>query len=121
MVAAYALSLGNNEYKKGNASKSVADYQRALKYLYFSDSTAATGNSKFLIGVTNLQMVQPLLEEASNKRSCDPAKAAQNSLTEAQIYAPQGGREFPQQVTQVMTAVQQLTPYVDRAVKAYCK
>ena len=121
MVAAYALTLGNAEYKKGNASKSVADYQRALKYLYFSDSTAATGNSKFLIGVTNLQMVQPLLEEASAKKSCDSAKAAAEALTQAQIYAPQGGREFPQQVTQVMTAVQQLQPYTDRSVKALCK
>ena len=121
MVAAYALSLGNAEYKKGNASKSVADYQRALKYLYFSDSTAASGNSKFLIGVANLQMVQPLLEEASAKKSCDSAKAAQEAVTQAQIYAPQGGREFPQQVTQVMTAVQQLQPYADRSVKAFCK
>jgi tetratricopeptide (TPR) repeat protein len=121
MVAAYALSLGNAEYKKGNASKAVADYQRALKYLYFSDSTAASGNSKFLIGVSNLQMVQPLLEEASTKKSCDSAKLAQDALTQAQIYAPQGGREFPTQVTQVMQAVQQLQPYTDRSVKALCR
>jgi tetratricopeptide (TPR) repeat protein len=120
-VAAYALSFGNAEYKKGTTSKAIADYQRALKYLYFSDSTAATGNSKFLIGVSNLQMVQPLLEEASTKKSCDSAKAAQNALAEAQIYAPQGGREFPKEVTQVMTAAQQLAPYVERSVKALCK
>ena len=121
MVAGYALTLGNAEYKKGNASKNIADYQRALKYLYFSDSTGATGNSKFLIGVTNLQMVQPLLQEASEKKSCDSAKAAQNALTEAQIYAPQGGREFPKEVTSVMTAIQQLQPYTERSVKALCK
>ena len=120
-VAAYALTFGNAEYKKGTASKAVADYQRALKYLYFSDSTAATGNSKFLIGVSNLQMVQPLLEDASTKKSCESAKGAQNALAEAQIYAPQGGREFPKEVTQVMTAAQQLAPYVERSVKALCK
>jgi tetratricopeptide (TPR) repeat protein len=121
LIAGYALTLGNAEYKKGNASKSVADYQRALKYLYFSDSTSASGNSKFLIGVSNLQMVQPLLEEASAKKSCDSAKAAAEALTQAQIYAPQGGREFPKEVTQVMTAVQQLQPYTDRSVKALCR
>jgi tetratricopeptide (TPR) repeat protein len=121
VVAGYALTLGNAEYKKGNASKKIEDYQRALKYLYFSDSTAATGNSKFLIGVTNLQMVQPLLQEASEKKSCDLAKQAQAALTEAQIYAPQGGREFPKEVPQVMGAVQQLTPYAERSVKALCK
>jgi hypothetical protein len=120
-VAAYALTFGNAEYKKGTASKAIADYQRALKYLYFSDSTAATGNSKFLIGVSNLQMVQPLLEEASAKKSCDSAKAAQNALAEAQIYAPQGGREFPKEVTTVMTAAQQLATYTERSVKAFCK
>jgi tetratricopeptide (TPR) repeat protein len=121
LVAGYALSLGNAEYKKGNASKNIEDYQRALKYLYFSDSTAATGNSKFLIGVTNLQMVQPLLEQASAKKSCDLAKQAQAALTEANIYAPQGGRDFPKEVPQVMGAVQQLTPYAERSVKALCK
>ena len=121
IVAGYALTLGNAEYKKGNASKNLADYQRALKYLYFSDSTQATGNSKFLIGVVNLQMVQPLLEEASAKKSCDSAKAAQNAITEATIYAPMGGRDFPKEVTSVMTAIQQLTPYTDRSVKALCK
>jgi tetratricopeptide (TPR) repeat protein len=120
-VAAYALAFGNAEYKKGTASKAIADYQRALKYLYFADSTAASGNSKFLIGVSNLQMVQPLLEDASTKKSCDSAKAAQNALAEAQIFAPQGGREFPQQVTQVMTASQQLATYTERSVKALCK
>jgi tetratricopeptide (TPR) repeat protein len=121
IIAGYALSLGNAEYKKGNASKNIADYQRALKYLYFSDSTGATGNSKFLIGVTNLQMVQPLLQEASDKKSCDAAKAAQSALAEAQIYAPQGGRDFPKEVTQVMGAAQQLAPYTERSVKALCK
>ena len=121
IVAGYALTLGNAEYKKGNASKNLADYQRALKYLYFSDSTQATGNSKFLIGVVNLQMVQPLLEDASAKKSCDSAKAAQNAITEATIYAPMGGRDFPKEVTSVMSAIQQLTPYTERAVKAYCR
>jgi hypothetical protein len=121
IVAGYALSLGNAEYKKGNTSKSVDDYKRALKYLYFSDSTAATGNSKFVIGVTNLQMVQPLLESASKNKSCDDAKAAQAALTEANIYAPMGGRDFPKEVTSVMSAIQQLTPYAERSVKALCK
>jgi tetratricopeptide (TPR) repeat protein len=117
-VAGYALSLGNAEYKKGNTSKNVEDYKRALKYLYFSDSTAATGNSKFLIGVTNLQMVQPLLESSSKTRSCDEAKAAQAALVEANIYAPMGGRDFPQEVPKIMGAIQQLTPYAERSVKA---
>jgi tetratricopeptide (TPR) repeat protein len=121
IVAGYALSLGNAEYKKGNTSKSIEDYQRALKYLYFSDSTAATGNSKFLIGVTNLQMVQPLLQQASDKKSCDLAKQAQAALVEANIFAPMGGRDFPKEVPTVMAAVQQLTPYADRSVKALCK
>jgi len=121
VIAGYALTLGNNEYKKGNASKNIEDYQRALKYLYFSDSTAATGNSKFLIGVTNLQMVQPLLQQASDKKSCDQAKQAQAALVEANIFAPQGGREFPKEVPQIMAAIQQLTPYAERSVKALCK
>jgi len=121
LIAGYALSLGNAEYKKGNTSKNVEDYRRALKYLYFSDSTAATGNSKFLIGVANLQMVQPLLESASKNKSCDDAKAAQAAIVEANIYAPMGGREFPKEVPQIMAAVQQLTPYADRSVKALCK
>jgi tetratricopeptide (TPR) repeat protein len=121
IIAGYALSLGNAEYKKGNASKNVEDYRRALKYLYFSDSTAATGNSKFLIGVTNLQMVQPLLESASKNKSCDDAKAAQAALTEANIYGPMGGRDFPKEVTAVMSAIQQLTPYAEKSVKALCK
>jgi len=122
MVATYATGLGQAEQKKATAAnKDIEGYKRALNYLAFSDSVKATAAAAFLQGATHLMKGQALLEQAREKKSCDMAKEATDDFTQAQIFIPRGAAEFRDQAGQLMTALQQLSPYGDQMVKALCK
>ena len=80
-----------------------------------------TQRFSFLQGATHLQKGQALLEQARDKKSCDMAKEATQDFTDAQIFIPRGAAEFRDQAGQLMSALQQLSPYGDQMVKALCK
>jgi tetratricopeptide (TPR) repeat protein len=121
LVATYATGLGQAEQKKAVASKDVEGFRRALRYLQFSDSVQKSAAAAFLQGATHLQKGQALLEQAREKKSCEMAKEATQDFTDAQIFIPRGAAEFRDQAGQLMTALQQLSPYGDQMVKALCK
>ena len=121
LVATYATGLGQAEQKKAVASKDVDGFRRALRYLQFSDSVQKSAAAAFLQGATHLQKGQALLEQAREKKSCEMAKEATQDFTDAQIFIPRGAAEFRDQAGQLMTALQQLSPYGDQMVKALCK
>jgi tetratricopeptide (TPR) repeat protein len=121
MVATYATGLGQAEQKKAIPQKDIEGYRRALMFLAFSDSVKQTAAAAFLQGATHLQKGQALLEQAREKKSCDMAKEAADDFTEAQIFIPRGAAEFREPAGQLMTALQQLSPYGDQMVKALCK
>jgi tetratricopeptide (TPR) repeat protein len=120
-VAKYALSIGNNAYKAANASKQRPDYEKAIRYLQYSDSLEASDQAKFLIGATSLTLGQTLATEAQKTRSCDLSRAAQNAFADAAINLPRGGKFNPQATTQFMGYLQQLQPAGEALVKANCK
>jgi tetratricopeptide (TPR) repeat protein len=123
LVATYATGLGQAEQKKAAAAtpKDIDGFRRALTYLQFSDSVQKSAAAAFLQGATHLQKGQALLEQARDKKSCDMAKEATQDFTDAQIFIPRGAAEFREQAGQLMTALQQLSPYGDQMVKALCK
>jgi tetratricopeptide (TPR) repeat protein len=121
MVATYATGLGQAEQKKAAPQKDIEGFRRALMFLAFSDSVKQTAAAAFLQGATHLQKGQALLEQAREKKSCDMAKEATQDFTDAQIFIPRGAAEFRDQAGQLMTALQQLSPYGDQMVKALCK
>ena len=59
------------------------------------------------------------VEQAS--KSCEEARKGGNSVTEAMIYVPQGGRDNPQLAGQLMQGLNQLQPYFEQSVKSLCK
>ena len=125
-VAPYALQVGNSLYKAANVTKNPDDYAGALRVLQFSDSlTPATAATKpqgqFLIGVTALSLGQTQLQIAQKSKSCETSRAAGQNFTLAQLNLPKGGSFAAQATTQAMAGLQQLSPYADRLVKAYCK
>jgi tetratricopeptide (TPR) repeat protein len=129
-VARYALSLGQAAYRAANASKARPDYDRAVKFLQFSDKTAESDEAKFLLGVTSLSLGQMLLTEAGNlakagassrAQACTTAKEGQEALNVAQANVPRGGRFSPQAAQQALAGLGQLMPYADQMVKAVCK
>ena len=121
LVATYATGVGQAEQKKAAAAKDIEGFRRALSLLQFSDSVNKTPAAAFLLGATHLQKGQALLEQARNTKSCDMAKEATQDFTEAQIYIPRGAAEFRDQAGQLMSALQQLSPYGDQMVKALCR
>ena len=129
-VARYALSIGQTLYRAANTSKARADYERAIRFLEFSDKTTESDEAKFLLGVTALSLGQSLLTEAQTlargsaaekQRACENARSAQTALTTAQTNLPRGGRFNPQATQQALAALGQLAPYADQMSKAICR
>jgi len=121
LVATYATSLGQAEQKKAQPTKDIDGFRRALSFLSFSDSLKQSAAAAFLQGSTHLLKGQALLEQAREKKSCDMAKEATDDFTQAQIFIPRGAAEFKEPAGQLMSALQQLSPYGDQMVKALCK
>jgi tetratricopeptide (TPR) repeat protein len=119
-VARYALAIGQSAYKAANAAKTAPAYEKAIKYLEFSDKTATSNEAKFLLGVTSLSYGQMLLQEAQKSKSCAPAKQAQAAFLTAQTNLPAGGKFNPQATQQALSGLTQLAPYGDLLVKALC-
>ncbi|HEU4565551.1 MAG TPA: tetratricopeptide repeat protein [Gemmatimonadaceae bacterium] len=115
------LILGNAAYKQGVASKSRADFERAVSILALGDSVATSENTKFLLGVSAFQVGDALVRENQKARSCEDARKAKEMFGIAQINVPAGGKVSPQAAGQIMGALGQYAPAVESQIKAFCK
>ena len=120
-VALYALSIGQVSYRAANVAKTREAYEKAIRYLEFSDKTSGSDEAKFLLGVTALSFGQSQLQEAQKSKSCPVAKEAQANFATAQINLPRGGKFNPSATQQALAGLTQLSPYADQLVKALCK
>ena len=122
-IGGFAMSIGNKLYKDAMAMdpKQAAPFLVPMPYLHFADSTivdaATKAQAAFLIGVSHFYFAQITAQGLSASKSCDEAKAAQNSVAESMIYTPRGGRTSPDAAAQILNALNGLTPYLDRSVK----
>jgi tetratricopeptide (TPR) repeat protein len=116
-----ALKAGSEAYKAGQASKDIADFQRAIKFLQLSDQLQASADAKFLLGASAFSVGQTATIMANEKRSCDLARTARDAFNLASINLPAGGQKYPNEAAQLMTAIPQFTPAVDNEVKRFCK
>ena len=121
LSAQYALSLGNAQYRKANTSKVREDFMRALPFLGFADSVSTSPASAFLVGVTHFNIGISAAQDAPKAKNCDLARLAQSSFNTASIYTPKGGSTNPAAAGQIMSAIQQYGPTVEKQVKSYCK
>ena len=126
-VGGIALTIGNRFFKAASAAdpKTVAAFQVAFPYLHFADSTITDvqnkTTAKFLIGASSYYIVNVLAQGLAASKSCDEAKLAQATTIDATIYTQQGGRAFPENAAAILGGLNQLSPYVDAQVKAFCK
>lgn len=120
-IGAYALSLGNQQYKKAVGSKSRDDYKKAIPLLILADSLGAGVNAKFLLGVTAFQIGISAAQDAGSAKSCELAREAQENFATAQVNVPAGGKENPEAAGQIMNALAQYGPVVENQVKQFCK
>lgn len=114
LVANSAVQLGNTAYQAANASKSPADYQRAMTILEFANKTSPTPNGQLLLGATAISYGQQQLAVAQSSRSCEAVTNARNAFDTAQQNVGPAGRANPQLATQLLQALQQLQPLPDR-------
>jgi len=121
LLSPLALKQGNDAYKAGTVSKDRTDFQRAIKFLQLSDTLQSSVDAKFLLGASAFSLGQSAMYEAADKKSCDLARMARDAFTLASINLPAGGKNFPTEAAQLLTAIPQFTPAVDDEVKRYCK
>jgi tetratricopeptide (TPR) repeat protein len=116
-----ALKAGSDAYKAGQASKDIADFQRAIRFLQLSDNLQSSADAKFLLGASAFSVGQTATISANDKRSCELAKTARDAFNLASINLPAGGQKYPNEAAQLLTAIPQFTPAVDNEVKRFCK
>jgi len=122
-IGGMALTLGNKMYREWNAQtpKNPDTAGPILSLLAYSDSVNPSPTAKFLQGVIHLVVGQTLLQSNAQTKSCDVANRASDALTNANLLIGQGAKAFPDQAGQLMTALQQFTPYADNQKKTLCK
>jgi tetratricopeptide (TPR) repeat protein len=109
-------------YQK-DSSKTVEGGDQVLSLLAFADSLNPTPTAGFLTAATMVVMSQPLLQRASETRSCADAKRTNEQLITAQDLIRKHGREpaFAQAAGGVMQGAIAYQEYADRSVRALCK
>ncbi len=116
-----ALKAGSDSYKAATASKEIADYQKAIRFLQLSDQLQSSADAKFLIGASAFSVGQTATISANEKRSCDLARTARDAFNLASLNLPAGGQKYPNEAAQLLTAIPQFTPAVENEVKRFCK
>jgi len=116
-----ALKAGSDAYKQAVASKEIADYQKAIKFLQLSDQLQSSVDAKFLLGASAFSVGQTATTLANDRKSCDMARTARDAFNLASINLPAGGQKYPNEAAQLLTAIPQFTPAVDNEVKRFCK
>ncbi len=126
-VAGFAFTLGNRLFQAASKAepKTIEGFQVPIPYFHFADSTSTDAtvklNAKLLIGVSNFYMASTIIGGLEGSKSCEDTKRTQNFATEAQIWVGQGGRGNPETAKQVMDNLMQWLPYLEGAVKRFCK
>jgi tetratricopeptide (TPR) repeat protein len=119
--AAYLLSVGNQAYKKGVASKKMEDYKTAFDVVKASDDISPSDNAALLLGVTAFSQMQQHGQDYQKSKSCADARATAEDLTNINTYMPRGGKVNAEAAKQILGAAGQYQAFVDTAVKKSCK
>lgn len=121
LIAQLALQHGNNAYRAGNSSRNRADFQRAIRFLELSNRLQQSNAAQFLLGASAFSIGQSATTEASQSRSCELARLAQQSFATARANIPAGREEFPEPTSQLMQALPQFETPVAQMVRQYCR
>lgn len=125
VVGPYALQGSSKLLKVAQDSKVLADFDKVLQWVAFSDSTmtdkALKSTARYVSGVAYYFIGVARYAEVPKTRQCADAKAAQEAFTNAQINLPAGGAAQADVIKQLLGGIAQYTPAVESAVKGLCK
>jgi len=85
------------------------------------DSVAPSVNTQYFVGVSAFQVGLQALQAAQKSKSCADVTETDDMWTQAQILMPQIAAVSKETAGQLMPIIQQYSPNVQQAKKAYCK
>jgi Lon protease-like protein len=116
-AAQAVLGAANTLYKAAGVSKSAADYKKAMAVFQTADEIQPNPQAKFFIATSALQTVAMSMESLQKNKSCDEFKAANELLTTANINIVPGAAFNKDGAGQIMSAAQQLGPFIEGNLK----
>lgn len=124
VVAEFALARGNTLYRAADATRASKDFALALRFLAFADTIRSSQQSRFLLGAAALGVAQAALTEATTlpdtTESCRLARVGAEMLPVARTALTQEQDAFGDAAKQALDYLQQLHPYADQELAAYC-
>jgi tetratricopeptide (TPR) repeat protein len=121
LVAGLAAQLGNAALQAGQANKSRADYERAVKFLSFAEPLNSTPEIQFALGAAAFQAGYLGVTEAQSSNNCELARGAQANFAIANRYVPQAGKVSPESAGQIMGALGQLQAPTAALIRSLCR
>ena len=121
LVAGLAATIGNAALQAGQANKSRADYEKAVKFLNFALPLNRTPEIQFALGAAAFQAGYLGVTEAQSSNSCELARAAQANFEIANTNIPPSGRVSPESAGQIMTALGQLQAPTQQLIRSLCR
>jgi tetratricopeptide (TPR) repeat protein len=119
--ALFLLSLGQQAYKAGVASKKPEDFKKAVVLLKGSDDISPSDNAAFLTAVSGFSLAQNYGTTLQATKTCADAKEGQDAALLVNTYMPRGGKVNPDAAKQILTAMPQYSTFFDASAKKYCK
>jgi hypothetical protein len=120
-TAALLLTLGQQAYKAGVASKKPEDFKKAVALLKASDEISPSANAKFLLAVSGFSLVQYYGTNLQSTKTCADAKEGQDAALIVNLNMGPGGQVNPDAAKQILGAMPQYSNFFDAAAKKYCK
>ncbi|CAN5285990.1 hypothetical protein BH23GEM2_BH23GEM2_03110 [soil metagenome] len=121
LLSQLALSVGNNAYRAGQASRARSDYETAIRFLRLSNELSTNLDAQFLLGASSFSLGDLLTRQAQENRNCGAARAAQEALATARTNLVAGQSQYPEPAAQLLDAIGQFTTPLQQMVRAYCR
>jgi tetratricopeptide (TPR) repeat protein len=123
-VAAFALSKGNVLFRAANGTKTRADFQLAMRFLWFADSLKPTPQTKFLLGAAALNVAQTALTDAPKitlrEEACSVAHLGADAIPVARSSLDAGKDVSPDATKQFLDYLDVIAPYAEKQLAAFC-
>ena len=123
-IAQFALSKGNSLLRAANGTDSRADFQLAMRFLAVADSLKPTPQTKFVLGAAALKVAQTALTDApkltSKDESCAISRIGYETIPLARSSLEGGVEISADAAKQFLDYLDQLAPYADKQIAAYC-
>lgn len=122
LVAGIAAQIGNQAFQASRETKALADYSRAVSFLSLSDELDPNNKPvMFVLGVSAHSAAIAELQAAQKESSCQMAQDAKAHFAIVTRVMPAAGSVSPETAGQILTQVQEYSPYAETMIKSFCK